>query len=96
MRGMREPDLEAVEYLATAALPDVAVWTRPQLIDMLAKPSLYEAWVAEEAGSVVGFLYFHLVGEEAELDNLAVDPAWRRRGIAAGLLETAWQRGFPL
>ncbi|MBI2818416.1 MAG: ribosomal protein S18-alanine N-acetyltransferase [Acidobacteria bacterium] len=92
IRRMLETDLDAVERIATESSPDAATWTRHHLLAMLANPSLYEAWVAEQAGAVVGFLYFHFVGEEAELDNLAVSPAWRRRGIAAELLETAWQR----
>lgn len=92
IRRMREWDLDAVEQLAAASAPQTAVWTRPQLLNVLADSSLYEAWVAEEADSVVGFLYFHLVGEEAELDNLAVATAWRRRSIASHLLETAWQQ----
>jgi [ribosomal protein S18]-alanine N-acetyltransferase len=90
IRPMRESDLDAVERIAAASSPDAAAWTHQHLLDMLANPALYKAWVAEEADTVVGFLYLHFVGEEAELDNLAVLPAWRRRGIAAELLQTAW------
>ena len=91
IRRMVETDLDAVARIAAASSPDATTWTHPQLLDVLAKPSLYEAWVAEHEGAVVGFLYFHFAGDEAELDNLAVSPAWRRRGIAAELLQTAWR-----
>ena len=92
IRRMVESDLDAVERLAAASSPDATIWTRSQHLEVLAKHDLYETLVAEEAGSVAGFLYFHVMGEEAELDNLAVDPLWRRRGIGAQLLESAWQR----
>ena len=94
IRRMVEADLDAVEGILAQSSPDAATWTRPQLGDMLAKPSLYAAWVAETGGTVVGFLYCHFVGDEADLDNLAVSPAWRRRGIAAELFQTAWQHAL--
>lgn len=94
---MTATDVDAVERLAAQAAPEAAVWKRPQLLELLAIPSHYDAWVAEEAGAVVGFVWCHVIGGnlpggEAELDNLAVDPAWRHQGIASQLLETAWQR----
>jgi ribosomal-protein-alanine N-acetyltransferase len=89
IRRMVEADIDPVMRIAEASAPYAAAWTRPQLVDMLAKPFLYSAWVAEEDGIVVGFLYLHTVGDEAELDNLAVSPARRRLGIATGLLRTA-------
>ena len=91
IRRMTEADVEAVESIAAQSSPDAATWTHGQLLDMLANPSLYAAWVAETGGAVVGFLYYHYGGEEAELDNLAVSPAWRRRGIAGQLLQAAWK-----
>lgn len=52
-----------------------------------------ECWVAEISGTVVGFLVTReLVPEDAKFEgereilNLAVIPAWRRRGIARALL----------
>jgi ribosomal-protein-alanine N-acetyltransferase len=42
--------------------------------------------------AVAGFAAFHRVDDEAELRNLAVDPAHQRRGIARRLLE----EGFHL
>jgi 8-oxo-dGTP diphosphatase len=52
--------------------------------------------VAEEDGQVVGFLALSFVsvlsGLRALVDDLAVDPAYRRRGIGAALVEAAIQR----
>jgi 8-oxo-dGTP diphosphatase len=52
--------------------------------------------VAEEDGQVVGFLALSFVpvlsGLRALIDDLAVDPAYRRQGIGAALVEAAIQR----
>jgi GNAT superfamily N-acetyltransferase len=52
--------------------------------------------VAEVDGEVVGFLVLSFVpalsGLRALLDDLAVDPAYRRQGIGAALVEAAIQR----
>ena len=43
-------------------------------------------YVAEEDGSVVGFATWAEAGGSIELEDLFVDPGWRRRGIAAALV----------
>ena len=43
-------------------------------------------YVAEEEGSLVGFATWIEVGGVFELEDLFVDPGWRRRGIAAALV----------
>jgi GNAT superfamily N-acetyltransferase len=43
-------------------------------------------YVAEEDGSVVGFATWAEAGDVIELEDLFVDPDWRRRGIAAALV----------
>jgi GNAT superfamily N-acetyltransferase len=43
-------------------------------------------YVAEEDGSVVGFATWAEAGGTFELEDLFVDPGWRRRGIAAALV----------
>ena len=44
-------------------------------------------YVAEEDGSLVGFATWIEAGGVFELEDLFVDPRWRRRGIAAMLVE---------
>ena len=43
-------------------------------------------YVAEEQGSLVGFATWIDAGGVFELEDLFVDPGWRRRGIAAALV----------
>ena len=43
-------------------------------------------YVAEEDGSVVGFATWAEAGGTFELEDLFVDPGWRRRGIAIALV----------
>jgi GNAT superfamily N-acetyltransferase len=43
-------------------------------------------YVAEEDGSVVGFATWAEADGGIELEDLFVDPGWRRRGIAAALV----------
>ena len=43
-------------------------------------------YVAEEEGSLVGFATWIEAGGIFELEDLFVDPGWRRRGIAAALV----------
>ena len=44
-------------------------------------------YVAEEEGSLVGFATWTEAGGVFELEDLFVDPGWRRRGIAAALVK---------
>src|SRR5262249_58372625 len=44
------------------------------------------AYVAEEEWSLVGFATWIEAGGVFELEDLFVDPGWRRRGIAAALV----------
>jgi GNAT superfamily N-acetyltransferase len=44
-------------------------------------------YVAEEEGSVVGFATWIEAAGVFELEDLFVDPGWRRRGIAAALVD---------
>jgi GNAT superfamily N-acetyltransferase len=43
-------------------------------------------YVAEEDGALVGFATWLEAGGVFELEDLFVDPGWRRRGIAAALV----------
>jgi len=66
-----------------------AQW-RPEDYQQLARDPLGLILVAEvddaKLPRLAGFAAFHRVMDEAELRNMAVDPAYRRKGIACALL----------
>ena len=79
-------DLEAVLGIACAS-PEAPAWNRQAYEEILANPSSGSCLVAEQGGCVVGFVCFRMLGEEAELLNLAVLPSFRGQGIGAFLVK---------
>lgn len=80
-----------------------ALWARTPGIRLRAEDALepYCAYlarnpglslVAEAAGAIVGSLLAGHDGRRGYLQHLAVDPAWRRRGIASALIAAALAR----
>ena len=67
-------------------------FSHPWSVDMLAEELYNETasfLVAEgEDGSVLGYAGLHVVLAEGYIDNVAVDPAYRRQGIADALIDT--------
>ena len=97
VRPLAERDLDRVQAIATAS-PGAPIWRRPDYALFLtdgpqAGPHLRRAALVAGAGSapVLGFGCATLLldGQEnrAELETLAVDPAARRQGIGAALLQ---------
>ena len=60
-------------------------WTFQMLADTFFNDRALKL-AAEEEGSVVGYGFCMVAGEEADLADLAVESGFRRRGIAAALL----------
>jgi ribosomal-protein-alanine N-acetyltransferase len=86
VRRARDSDLTRIEEIEHLCFPSHP-WDR----HLLAK---YECLVAVSGTQVAGFLSFRTLvrpGEEArgefEILNLAVDPEWRRKGVAKALLD---------
>jgi ribosomal-protein-alanine N-acetyltransferase len=87
IRKMTDADMEAVEVIQSASLPDSAAgWAAGDFLKL-------EAWVAEREGVVEAFLVARKVAErEFELLNMAVAPDRRRRGSGKALLEHALEQ----
>lgn len=70
-----------------SSIPETIHWSADDLLQ--ANQRNLTLRVAEEAGAVCGLIAFRIVADEAEILNLAVDSANRRRGIASRLIEDA-------
>ena len=86
IRAMHAADLEAVGELDMLSFSQP--WPRDAFAVELANPNA-RCWVADASGQIAGALVFQLVLDEAELATIAIHPAFRRRGIARKLLQTA-------
>ena len=61
-------------------------WSRGAFLYELEQNRAAQAWVFRVDGFLVGYLCLWEVGDEIHITNIAVDRAWRRRGIARDLL----------
>jgi len=84
IRNVDATDLERVRALL-ASVPEAAPWSAD-----FSRIALYgglSVRVAEEEGIVCGLVVFRTMADEAEILNLAVASARRRRGIGSRLME---------
>jgi [ribosomal protein S18]-alanine N-acetyltransferase len=87
IRPMIEPDLDAVLAIEQASFP--SPWKRDHFLHEIAAPHSYP-FVAEYNGIVAGYVCMTALFEEAQILNIAVDPAMRGRGIARILMKQAF------
>ncbi len=91
---MTEADIPAVVAIDRRSFP--VPWSeRSYRFELLENPAAL-LLVAEATGDpgrlVVGYVGLWLLGEEAHISTLAVDPGYRRRGIGRQLLQAALDR----
>jgi len=77
-------DLGAVARIHAASFDDA--WTESVFRRILAMPGAY-GLAARAAGTLIGFVVARIAGGECEVLSLAVDPALRRGGVGARLLD---------
>jgi ribosomal-protein-alanine N-acetyltransferase len=92
MRRDDLPEVLAIE-VASFSLP----WTQEMFTNELAEDALGLILVARLLAAsapppVVGYICVWLVGDELHINNLAVHPRWRKRGIARALLQAALEQ----
>lgn len=88
-------DLEAVLRIEQASF--VNPWTREMYLAELENRGVSHCYVARSAtGEVVGYCSFWHIADELHINNLAVAPACRGRGIGTALLRQVLQRGREL
>lgn len=77
-------DLDRIEEIEKESYE--APWSRAMFAGELIKSSSV-CLGAFRLGRVIGYLFVSLYADDWHIMNLAVDPAWRRRGVARQLLE---------
>jgi ribosomal-protein-alanine N-acetyltransferase len=85
---MTRADLSAV--LAIEQSVFTVPWTTGTFRTLMLRAGA-RLWVAEWDGEVIGYAAVWAVLDQAELGNVAVAPAHRRRGVASKLVETVLQ-----
>jgi [ribosomal protein S18]-alanine N-acetyltransferase len=90
VRAFEPADAAAAVSLSLAS-PGASLW--PVNAYVFEPESGACGWVAVLEGEMAGFLVAQCAVDEAEILNLVVAPALRRRGLATGLTSTAFE-GF--
>jgi len=95
-----EPMTTAEQIDAVIAIESASFtnpWTREMYLAELENRDVSACLLArDEAGAILGFCSFWRVVDELHINNLAVLPYARRRGIATRLLERTLERGRDL
>jgi ribosomal-protein-alanine N-acetyltransferase len=98
IRKAQEDDLEAIMRIQGKA-PKAAQWTVADYANLISDP-LGLVLIAELASTspptLAGFAAFHYVMDEAELRNMAVDPAHQRQGVGRELVAEGRRRLLEL
>ena len=84
IRPLTLKDIDSAAAIENACFPDP--WTRRMLEDSIAADCAV-CYGAEEDGVLAGALYAMDVSGDISIDNIAVLPEFRRRGIASALLD---------
>ncbi len=94
IRLATESDLEDITRIEEQS--QAAPWSKAQFGAEL-RQSGARLWVIETSQGIVGFVNTRQIGGEAELLNIAIDPATRRHGIAfdalTSVFESLWKEG---
>jgi|YelNatPaOPRAMG01_1025707.scaffolds.fasta_scaffold06740_2 ribosomal-protein-alanine N-acetyltransferase len=94
IRPFSPNDLDAILEIQSAC-ESTAVWSSRDYVQLADDPMgmiLVACYEVCASPRVVGFSAFHRVESEAELQNIAVNPGYRRQGIAKALIEDGCRR----
>lgn len=87
LRPLRVPDIDRVLAVLDESA-EAARWSKEGFLETLDEPGCF-AFVTEHETQVSGFLIGRLISDQAEVLNLAVAQAHRRRGEGTALLNAA-------
>lgn len=88
--AMRVADLDRVLEIERASFP--SPWKREHFLHELRISTISINRVARRDGAVIAYVCAWRVADEMKINNVAVDPAWRRRGLAERLLRSLLDR----
>ena len=101
LRRLEARDLDAVEEIERVSYP--TPWSRAMFAAELQKPSSLSLGAYQESGELVGYAIVSRYVDAWHVMNVAVDPEYRRHGIARELLERLFdvtatdpRRGYTL
>ena len=101
LRNLELGDLDAIERIEKASYP--TPWSRSMFASELAKSSSRSLAAVAEDGRLVGYLILSRYVDAWHVMNVAVDPAYRRCGVASKMLRRLFEttsglaeRGYTL
>ena len=87
-RPMLEIDLEQVVEIEKASMP--SPWSKELFEEELRREAAHY-FVVEEGGQVAGYMGYWEAPQEAHIINLAIGPAFRRKGLGRQMIETCME-----
>lgn len=89
MSGLSETDIDTVLDIEAVSFP--SPWSRAsfegEIAEKTSRSLVIKKKQQEKPDRVIAYLFFRLLEDEMYIMNLAVDPAYRRCGVATFLLE---------
>ena len=82
-RRLEPDDVPDLAQLEAACFPDP--WSEAVLLAAFVRP-IFAAWGIDGPEGLVAYITLHLIGDELEVLNIAVDRAWRGQGLGTRLL----------
>lgn len=97
LRPATTRDADVIASIASRS-SGAALWPRDHYRQVIAMPDEYIVLVVERESQLVGFVIARIIVDEIEIQNIAVEPESRLRGIASQMvsktLDAAASRGF--
>jgi ribosomal-protein-alanine N-acetyltransferase len=91
LRSMRDGDLDQVLRMERLSFP--SPWSRAIFLHELHHNPMAESWVLDREGRLLGYASVWFRRDELKINNLVVDPACRRKGLAERMLRALLEEG---
>ena len=84
---MEVRDLAEVQVIEVRSFPNP--WHKSTFLGEIQNRSIAHPYVAEAGAGIIGYIMFWLIRDEAQVNNVAVHPEWRGRGVGERLMRFA-------